>query len=208
MVATLLLAAGYVSGSVPFSYLVARHRGVDIRQVGTHSASPGNVWRNLGPVAGMVALVAELAKGAGPMLLAKALTGDDLVVLLVGLATMVGHNWPLFLSFDGGRGVTLGLLTLLLTSYQWCTLTAAPLLGLTIALRDSAPAVLVAFLLAPAFGLLLGFPLALVLASLGIPAITILRRLTAPCPSEGAPPKRWQELISRLIFDRVEIKCR
>lgn len=204
MIIALLVIVGYVFGSVPFSYLISRHYGVDIRQVGTHSASPGNVWHSVGPVAGAVSIAAEVAKGGVPMLLARALTGDDLAVLLVGLAAMAGHNWPLFLGFDGGRGASLGLITLLLVSYHWLGLALLPLSVLTIGLRDSAPAIFVTFLLVPVFGAVLGFPPAVVTASVGIPVITLLRRITAPGSAESTPGKRWHLLGNRLVFDRAE----
>lgn len=200
----LLFIAGYIFGSVPFSYLIGRYYGVDLRHIGTRVASPGNVWHSIGRLPGIVAIIAEVAKGTVPMLAARALLGDDLGVLLVGLAAMVGHNWPIFLGFDGGRGASLGLITLLLVSYQWLGLALIPLIVLTIGLRDSAPAVLATFLLAPVFAVTLGFPPAVVIASIGIPAITILRRVTAPSLSDVSPTDRSRVLLNRLIFDRNE----
>jgi len=201
---TLLLVLGYIFGSVPFSYLIGRCYGVDVREVGARAASPGNVWRGIGRVPGAVAFVAEVTKGAFPMLMARALLGDDLAVLLVGLAAMVGHNWPVFLGFDGGRGVSLGLATLLLVSYQWLGLAMIPLIVLTVALRDSAPAVLATFLLVPVFATAMGFSQPVAIASAGIPAITILRRVTAPSLSNVASEDRLRVLLNRLIFDRNE----
>ncbi len=199
-----LLLLGYALGSVPFSYLIARRYGVDVRQVGTGSASPGNVWRCVGPLPGALAIAADIAKGLVPLLLARALTGEDLGVLLVGLATMAGHNWPVFLAFDGGRGVSLGLITLLCVSYQWLGLTLLPLAAVTIGLRDSAPGIFIAFLLVPIFAALLGLSEAVVVASTGIPALTFLRRLTAPSPAGMPPADRRQVFWNRLLFDRPE----
>lgn len=198
----LLLIVGYIFGSVPFSYLIGHYYGVDLRHVGTGVASPGNVWHSVGRLHGIVAVIAEVAKGIVPMLMARALLGDELSVLLVGLSAMVGHNWPVFLGFDGGRGASLGLITMLLVSYQWLGLALIPLVVLTVGLRDSAPAVLATFLLAPVFAAMLGFPQPVVIASTGIPAITVLRRLTAPSLSEVSPSDRSRVLMNRLIFDR------
>ncbi len=200
----LLLLLGYALGSVPFSFLIARRYGVDVRRVGTHSASPGNVWRSVGPLPGALAIAADVTKGIVPLLLARILTGDDLAVLLVGLATMVGHNWPVFLAFDGGRGVSLGLITLLCVSCQWLGLTLLPLAAVTIGLRDSAPGIFVAFLFVPLFGILLGLSESVVVASLGVPALTYLRRLTAPLPADVRPAARRQVFWNRLLFDRPE----
>lgn len=200
----LLLLLGYLSGSLPFSYLIARRCGVDVRQVGTRSASPGNVWRSVGPLPGALAIAAEITKGALPLWLARAVVADDLAVLLVGLAAMAGHNWPLFLAFDGGRGATLGLITLLAVSYQWLGLTLLPLAVVTIGMRDSAPGIFVAFLLVPLCGYLLGLSDSVVLASAGIPALTYLRRVTAPLPASVPPAERRRVFWNRLVFDRPE----
>ena len=203
----ILIIAAYFLGSIPFSYLIARRCGIDIRQVGTRSASPGNVWRCVGHIAGALSLAAEVAKGAAPMLVARALTGDDLVVLLVGLAAMAGHNWPLFLGLNGGRGASLGLITILLVSTQWLGLALVPLAIVYFAMRDSAPAILVSFLLAPALAAIVGFNQMEIAAACGIPAITPLRRVTAPGESNNHGNRR-QVFLNRLIFDRCERRRR
>ncbi|KKM11477.1 hypothetical protein SY88_08670 [Clostridiales bacterium PH28_bin88] len=104
-VAVALLAA-YVLGSVPFGYLITRARGMDIRQVGSGNIGASNVYRALGPVGFGAVLVTDVAKGAAGAFLASRLSGLDPAWggVLGGLATVLGHNWSVFLRFRGGKG--------------------------------------------------------------------------------------------------------
>ena len=104
-----VIIVGYLIGSIPFSYIVGRlWAGVDIRQCGSGNVGMTNVWRNAGPVAGITALVLDLGKGMLAVWLAGQY-GNDLVVALSGLAVLVGHSWPVFLGFKGGKLVATGV---------------------------------------------------------------------------------------------------
>lgn len=108
---TLLLAAGlvlvgYLAGSVPFSYLVARARGVDLRTVGSGNIGGANVWRACGFGPFLVAAVLDMLKGMLPTLAALwLLPGQPGLTVLVGIAAILGHSFPLFLGFKGGKAV-------------------------------------------------------------------------------------------------------
>ncbi|MCL6560276.1 MAG: glycerol-3-phosphate 1-O-acyltransferase PlsY [Firmicutes bacterium] len=105
----LVVAVSYLIGSIPFSYLVARcWKGIDIRQLGSGNVGMTNVWRNAGPVAGVIALAGDLGKGVLAVMLAKQL-GDPLLVALSGMAVLAGHSWPVFLGFKGGKLVATGV---------------------------------------------------------------------------------------------------
>ncbi|MFN4218925.1 MAG: glycerol-3-phosphate 1-O-acyltransferase PlsY [Candidatus Bipolaricaulia bacterium] len=138
----------YLVGSLPFSYLVARLKRIDIRQHGSGNVGATNVTRVVGAGYGALALIGDVGKGV----FAAWLTGFlNAPLWLSGLA-VVGHNWSLFLKFTGGKGVatTLGLLlvfswpTLLVTLALWVAtvlLTRYVAIGSMIALL-SAPVVL------------------------------------------------------------------
>ena len=112
-----LMALAYVVGSVPFSYLVARAHGVDLRTVGSGNIGGANVWRACGFGAFLIAAVADILKGMAPTLLAlhlsnwASLAGWNLeplppgAVILVGVAAVLGHTFSLFLGFKGGKAV-------------------------------------------------------------------------------------------------------
>lgn len=109
--AALALAAGlcalaYLAGSVPFSYLVARACGVDLRTVGSGNIGGANVWRSCGFGPFVAAAALDLLKGMLPTLAALwLLAGQPAAIVLVGLAAILGHTFPLFLNFRGGKAV-------------------------------------------------------------------------------------------------------
>jgi acyl phosphate:glycerol-3-phosphate acyltransferase len=101
-----LMALAYLIGSVPFSYLVARSRGVDLRQVGSGNVGGANVWRSCGFGPFVVAATLDILKGFLPTLVAlrwARLPPSE--VMLVGLAAIFGHTFSIFLKFKGGKAV-------------------------------------------------------------------------------------------------------
>jgi acyl phosphate:glycerol-3-phosphate acyltransferase len=112
MVTVLLLAIGYGLGSIPVGLLIARwQKGVDIRQHGSGNTGMTNVLRAVGKGAAALTLVGDLAKGLIPVLLARAWLTSPWAIGLVALAAVVGHAYPVFAGFHGGKGVatTLGV---------------------------------------------------------------------------------------------------
>ena len=112
MVTVLLIAVGYGLGSIPTGLLIARWQaGVDIRQHGSGNIGMTNVLRAVGKGAAVLTLVGDLAKGLVPVLLACAWLTSPWAIGLVALAAIIGHMYPLFAGFHGGKGVatTLGV---------------------------------------------------------------------------------------------------
>ena len=112
----LAAAASYLSGSVPFALLVTRWRaGVDLRTVGSGNPGATNASRVLGKGWGLVILLLDAAKGAVPTLALPALLARDdpaarpHLAVVCGLAAVVGHVFPVWLGFRGGKGVATGL---------------------------------------------------------------------------------------------------
>jgi glycerol-3-phosphate acyltransferase PlsY len=108
MLYALLVLGGYVLGSVPTGLLVGRAWGVDIRQVGSGNIGMANVLRSVGKKAAAVTMLGDMLKGLVPVVAAHLLTGNEWVVAAVALAAVVGHCWPVFLRFKGGKGVATG----------------------------------------------------------------------------------------------------
>src|SRR3984893_6183284 len=103
-----LLAFGYLLGSVPSGWLVMKvYRNQDLRQLGSGNIGAANVFRAGGPGAFTLTLIADGLKGFIPVILAIALgLGDNEIALAaIGLEAVIGHNWPLYLGFKGGKGV-------------------------------------------------------------------------------------------------------
>ena len=111
MAPALALAAAYLLGSIPFSFLVARAFGVeDVRRVGSGNVGATNVLRSAGKAAGVLALLLDAAKGAAATWLATWLAPEPPVVAGLAAATaVVGHMYPVWLRFHGGKGVATGL---------------------------------------------------------------------------------------------------
>jgi len=106
------MVLAYLIGSFPTAYLVARLRkGVDIRNVGSHNVGAMNVFYKVGFWDGMVVLITDIGKGAAGVAVAKYLVGTEYFVwtpyiwqYLAGFCVVLGHNFPVFLKFHGGKG--------------------------------------------------------------------------------------------------------
>jgi glycerol-3-phosphate acyltransferase PlsY len=100
----------YLLGSIPFGYLIVRGKiGADIRETGSGGTGATNVSRRAGKTAGVLTLLLDAAKGCAAVLIAKALTGDDWVIAAAAIAALVGHIFPVWLGFRGGKGVATGV---------------------------------------------------------------------------------------------------
>lgn len=105
----LVLAGAYLLGSIPFSFLVARHWGVaDVRQVGSGNVGATNVMRSVGWLPGLLALALDASKGAVAAVIAERLGGAGVIAPLAAVAAVVGHLFPVWLGFRGGKGVATG----------------------------------------------------------------------------------------------------
>ena len=104
------LPAAYLVGSVPIGIVVGRvTRGVDVRRYGSGATGATNVMRTLGPVAAVGVLALDWGKGAAVIFIARALSDSALLSATAGVAVLVGHAWPVFARFKGGKGVATGL---------------------------------------------------------------------------------------------------
>jgi glycerol-3-phosphate acyltransferase PlsY len=117
------IIVGYVFGSFPAAYLVGRLRGgIDIRDVGSRNMGAMNVLYQVGPAEATLVTLADLSKGVGAILLVRWLSGKDLISpfdFLTGLtatAAIIGHIFPVFLKFRGGKGAAtaIGILIFLM----------------------------------------------------------------------------------------------
>jgi acyl phosphate:glycerol-3-phosphate acyltransferase len=109
----LLVAVGYLLGSIPFGLVLARAKGIDPRKVGSGNIGASNVTRSAGKGLGAATLVLDAVKASIPMLVTRALLRDDphaeTWVVVVGLAAFLGHVYPVWLKFRGGKGVATAL---------------------------------------------------------------------------------------------------
>ena len=103
----IVLAAGYLLGSLSFSIILSRLIGRDIRKEGSGNAGATNMTRVFGWAAGVATLAFDVLKAVAAMLIGRKLLGDT-GVCLGGMASMIGHCWPVLHEFKGGKGISIG----------------------------------------------------------------------------------------------------
>ena len=115
----LILLLGYLFGSFPSGYLAGRiAKGVDIRSLGSGSTGATNVLRHIGKRAAITVFLIDVCKGVISILLAKNLLPNDSWQVVMGLSTLMGHIWPIWLNWKGGKAVATGLGIFLGLSWQ------------------------------------------------------------------------------------------
>jgi len=103
---TVVILVAYLIGSIPFALILARRWGADLRQVGSGNLGAANVMRASGVTAGVLVATLDIAKGAASVWLAERIGGGDAALpAAAGLAAIVGHVYPVWLRFRGGKGV-------------------------------------------------------------------------------------------------------
>lgn len=101
----LAVTFGYLLGSVPFAFLLARRRGIDLRFVGSGNVGATNVLRTIGIPAAVIAMCLDAVKGSVAVLVAQRVAIEPATAVAAGLASIVGHLYPVWLRFRGGKGV-------------------------------------------------------------------------------------------------------
>lgn len=106
----LVVLAGYLLGSIPFGLLLAKaFGGKDVRQHGSGNIGATNVSRVAGPLAGILTLILDVGKGAAAVWLAERFDNNASAMMFAGIAVLLGHCFPIWLRFRGGKGVATAL---------------------------------------------------------------------------------------------------
>jgi len=167
----LVVVLGYLLGSIPTAYIVGRiFKKVDIRRVGDGNMGAQNAFRQLGAKTGVAVGLIDAAKGALAILIAQAANLPQIAVLLAGAAAVIGHNWPIFLRFRGGRGEATTIGVLLATITQPMLILAIPVIATLVIWRNVTLASAVLFV-----------PLPLVCWWLGVPGALVAYGVALPC---------------------------
>jgi glycerol-3-phosphate acyltransferase PlsY len=167
-----IVILSYLLGSLPTSYIIGRFKtGRDIRSMGDENAGAANAYRELGSRAGILVGIIDAVKGSAVILIAQAASMSQPIVLLAGLAAVIGHNWPIFLGFRGGRGVstTLGILYVLVTIPM--LILTVPTLLILIWRRNVTPAMAFAFIALPLVDLAFKVEPILIVYGIALPAL-------------------------------------
>ena len=131
----ILISIGYILGSVPIGLLMGRAvKGIDLRKLGSGKMGATNVLRTVGRPAAIAVLALDTSKTVAAVLIARIISDSPGPEVAAALSVQIGHNWPVFSRFKGGRGTAPGLGGLIIFS-PWATLASAvlgvPALALT-----------------------------------------------------------------------------
>ena len=167
-----IVLLGYLLGSIPTAY-IAGHllRGWDIRQMGDGNAGAANAFHQLGAKAGLIVFLVDVGKGALAILVAQMASLSLAAVLFAGAAAVIGHNWPIFLGFRGGRGESTTIGVLMAVIPQPMLILAGPTLATLYIWRNVIKASCVLFIPLPLVCWWLGVPGILVAYSVGLPCL-------------------------------------
>ena len=168
----LIVVLGYFLGSIPTAY-IAGHllKGKDIRQMGDGNMGAKNAFHQLGAKTGLVIFFLDTGKGFLAILIAQTASMPQLAILSTGAAAVMGHNWPVFLGFRGGRGesTTIGVLLAVVT--QPMLILAGPALATLLIKRNVIIASCILFVPLPLMCWWLGLPPVLIAYSMALPCL-------------------------------------
>lgn len=167
-----LILLSYLVGGIPSAYITSRLlAGLDIRRLGDRNSGAANVFRNIGPRAGVLVGIVDILKGAGVILLAGALAGSSVLQMSVGLAVMAGHVWPVYLRFKGGRGAAAAIGVLLATLPALAVPLAAIAFAALLLFRKAVLAIALFFIPVALLTWPYGYPFQLVVYSIAVPVL-------------------------------------
>jgi len=174
----LIIMAAYLLGSIPSAYIAGRFfKQTDIRQIGTRNMGAMNTFYQIGFWVGLSVLLMDAGKGVAALVLARALEVPEGIVLLCGFVVVVGHNWPIWLNFRGGKGGA-SLIGILCFLMPWGFPIGLGVFGLLLAItRFPTLSYGVALWIFPFVAWLIYNDLGLVLYSVGILSFLLLRYL-------------------------------
>jgi glycerol-3-phosphate acyltransferase PlsY len=168
-VLSIALGLGYLLGSIPFGLLLTRLAGLgDVRQIGSGNIGATNVLRTGRKGLAVATLLLDAAKGAAAVLIAGHFLGQP-AAMVAGFGAFIGHIFPVWLKFKGGKGVATFLGVLTAMAWELAAVFAIVWLAIAAALRISSLAAIVATIATPIAAWILGFDqIALVTALMGI----------------------------------------
>ena len=176
MLTTLFIVLGYLAGSISTAIIVCRAMGLpDPRSEGSRNPGATNVLRFGGKKAAAITLAGDFLKGLLLVLLARGVGVDEIGLALTGLAAFLGHLYPVFFGFEGGKGVATAFGVILGLSWLTALATLATWLIMAFTVRISSLSALTAATLAPLFAWLFGLPLIYSAAILFIAILLIWR---------------------------------
>ncbi|MBG7617808.1 MAG: glycerol-3-phosphate 1-O-acyltransferase PlsY [Chloroflexi bacterium] len=204
----LIIVIAYLIGSIPTAYILVRvFYGIDIRRHGTGNVGASNVLKSASKKLGALVMPLDILKGVLAMVIARLFDADVAVQMVAGIAAIIGHNWPVFLKFQGGRGIATSLGVILALS-PWLGLIMLVMAYSLAPLRQLSLGVFIGLTSLPILCWLLGDALGIEekgVVTVGFIALTLLayfRRLVLPRSALGQSISTGELFLNRLLFDR------
>ena len=192
-------ALAYLVGGIPVGWLLARARGVDVRELGSGNVGTSNIYRNVDTGLAVVVGPTQFLQGLGPVLVARALGFDVGVLILAALCAVIGNGWPIWLGFNGGRGIAVATgAVAALSPFALLALLACYALGA--ALHEIAEGVLGGFLLLPLVAAVVSGT-GVALGCTGLLLLVLLRRLEGVSEDVRRYGPSWRLVARRLVRD-------
>jgi glycerol-3-phosphate acyltransferase PlsY len=175
---SVIVVSAYLIGSVPFALILARRWGADLRHVGSGNLGAANVLRASGVKAGMLVALLDMSKGVASVALAQRLSGGVDAPAAAGLAAIVGHIYPVWLGFRGGKGVATACgVFAMLTPVALVPALAVFTSGVWLTRYISVGSVMASLVL-PLVAYIMGSPISVVVAAVGAAVLIVFRHRT------------------------------
>jgi glycerol-3-phosphate acyltransferase PlsY len=205
----LLIIGGYLMGAIPAAYLVARwRRRIDIRQYGSGNVGGANLVKVGARWMAAVVVIFDIGKAMPAVWVAQLVGLDITQQVVIGLAAVIGHNWPVFLRFSGGRGIAtiMGAALIVpvvngLVPWSFITFMAIMILNV-LTVRNIPIGIGIAVAVMPIVSAAVGEPLALTMGFVAMFVIMVIRRLTPRRIPISASVPTGELLLNRFLFDR------
>jgi glycerol-3-phosphate acyltransferase PlsY len=166
---------GYALGSVPFAFIVARRAGIDVRVAGSGNVGAANVLRTTGTPLGVMVMALDILKGVAAVLLASGIEGTPSAMAAAGTAAVVGHIYPVWLRFHGGKGVAVAAGVFSVLAPFATVAAAAVFLAVVWASRVISLGSVAATITLPSVALAAGSPAPVAAAAIGAAALILFR---------------------------------
>ncbi|MDD5604532.1 MAG: glycerol-3-phosphate acyltransferase [Dehalococcoidales bacterium] len=198
----------YLLGSVPAAYIAARlSKGIDLRETGSGNVGTSNVARMTSKILAVPVFMFDIGKGYLVVWLASIAGMELFYQIVIGLLAVIGHNWPVFLGFKGGRGIATSLGMVLAVS-PWLGVIMIVLAFSLFPFKHLALGVLIALTALPLLAWFVASPLGIsdrtgaFFGFLLLFIIVVIRRLTPPRSEISLHTPIGELLVNRLLFDR------
>ena len=166
---------GYAIGSVPFAFLLARRAGIDVRVAGSGNVGAANVFRTTGTPLGVVVMALDIGKGAAAVFVTYLGAGTIAPMAAAGAAAIVGHVYPIWLRFHGGKGVAVAAGAFAVLAPVAAAIATAVFLATVWATRLVSLGSVIATVTLPSAAWFAGAPRAVVIAAAGGALLIVFR---------------------------------